>query len=93
MLWKENKLYFFISFVGIIAEILVNVCNVIFPKVLIEFLTGNQIQNAVILAIIFCIINMLINMILVVANGGKSVIQKNFRLKLDVILATTCPLE
>ena len=87
MLWKENKLYFFISFVGIIAEILVNVCNVIFPKVLIEFLTGNQIQNAVILAVIFCIINMLINMILVVANGGKSVIQKNFRLKLDVILA------
>ncbi len=87
MLWKENKLYFFISFVGIIAEILVNVCNVIFPKVLIEFLTGNQIQNAVILAVIFCIINMLINMILVVANGGKSVIQKNFRLKLDAILA------
>lgn len=87
MLWKENKLYFFISFAGIIAEISANICNVIFPKVLIEFLTGNQIQNAVILAIIFCIINMLINMILIVTNGGKSVIQKKFRLKLDVLLA------
>lgn len=86
MLWKENKLYFFISFVGIIAEISANICNVIFPKVLIEFLTGNQIQNAVILAIIFCIINMLINMILIVTNGGKSVIQKKFHLTLDVLL-------